>query len=283
MKSKRPPFWTVFATLSFALYAHHAWAWGPVGHRTVGEIAERHLAPEAKRALRALMGDESLAEASTWADEMRSDPAWKKANPWHYVNTAENEAYLDSKKAEGGDVIRAIVHFEDLLRDAKAPKAERVNAVRFLTHFIGDLHQPLHTGKAKDRGGNDLKVSWFKEETDLHHVWDDSMIDHKRLSFTELTRFIDRDDRAIVKKLQDSIVLDWHAESYALMPKCYEIGEGKLGWGYQFTHWPTVERRLYEAGVRLAGILNSALAPGGPKPLSKAGLELRKKLPLWNL
>lgn len=246
-------------------------AWGPTGHRAVGRIAESHLAPETARAVACLMGAESLAEAATWPDEIRSDPAWKRADPWHYVSIDDGETYETTAKNPGGDVIEAIGRFEAVLRDPAAPRQARIEALRFLVHFVGDVHQPLHVGRRADLGGNLIEVTWFGDKSNLHSVWDSGMIDHDGLSFSELAAFVDHPTRAEIAAWQSGGVLDWARESFGHRAQVYDLGgTSKLSWEYSYRNLPLVKRRLLQAGVRLAGLLDRVFAaPASEAPAAE--------------
>lgn len=238
-----------------------AFAWGSTGHRVVGLIAEHHLSPEAKAATADLLAGDSLARVGFWADEIKSDPAWDKAAPWHYVNLDDDERYENTAKSPKGDVIEAIQRFEAVLRDRGAPRESRVEALKFLVHLVGDVHQPFHVGRGSDRGGNSVLVTWFDEVSNLHSVWDSGMIESTGLSYTELADFIDRSTPTEVNALQSSDVFEWARESQALRPTVYAIGDARLGYTYSYRMMPIVERRLREAGLRLAGLLNRVFSP----------------------
>lgn len=248
------------ATLVLLFVPALAFSWGKTGHRVVGQIAENHLSSKAARAVRDLLGPDSLAEVSNWADEIRSDPSWKRADPWHYVNIPDNQTYDTMEKNPAGDVIVALKRFEATLRNPAAPKEERVQALKFMVHMIGDLHQPLHAGKRDDLGGNRVSVHWFRnvEATNLHAVWDDLLIEQEKLSFTEWTRFLDHPTPAELKEWQGSNSVVWMEESFKLRDKCYDFKpELPLSYDYVYKSMPIVKQRLLQAGVRLAGTLNS--------------------------
>lgn len=242
-------------------------AWGATGHRVIGEIAEAHLKPSVTTKVHELLGGESLAEASTFADEMRSVPEWKRADPWHYVTVEDAQEIkvltLPPSEESIADLLQAIGFFEKVLKDSKRPSAKRAEALRLLVHFVGDLHMPLHVGKSEDRGGNSVQVHWFGSPTNLHHVWDDEIIDHTHLSFTEIARFVSRRvTPAMVKTLQSTDFLEWARESKALRSKCYEFDRTsvppQLSWAYFRQSWEIVQQRLVQAGIRLAGLVNRA-------------------------
>jgi len=231
--------------------------WGAIGHRIVGRIAEQHLSAEARQQLQALLGPESLAQVSTWPDEIRADPAWNHASPWHYVSIADDETYETAAKNPAGDVVEAIQRLTGVLRDPQATPQEQVVAVKFLVHFVGDIHQPLHVGRRDDQGGNMIQVQWFGELSNLHKVWDDQLIEAEKLSFSEFAAFLNHPSTAEVAAWQQSTVLDWVREAMHLRPQVYDIGDGQLGYPYRFKQMPTVKERLLHAGVRLAGLLNT--------------------------
>ena len=171
----------LIASILLSGWSLPALAWGPNGHRIVGEIAENHLTDAARKGIAELVGRASLAQISTWADEIKSDPAWRHASPWHYINVPPGQTLDKARRSPRGDVVEAIKRFEGVLRDRGAGRKERVDALRFLVHLVGDVHQPLHAGYGSDRGGNDIRVRWFGESTDLHTVWDEHLVEHQRL------------------------------------------------------------------------------------------------------
>ena len=174
--------------VAFCCFSAGALAWGQTGHRVTGEIAEQYLTPLAQEKIAEIIANESLAEMSTWPDEMRSnpDPFWRKiAGPFHYVTVPEGKTYAEVGPPEKGDSVTALNDFRKILLDDDASLTDKQLALRFIIHIIGDLHQPLHAGNGTDRGGNDVKVRFFGEDSNLHRVWDTNLVDHQKLSFTE--------------------------------------------------------------------------------------------------
>jgi hypothetical protein len=258
-------------TLAVLTFASPALAWGPTGHRAVGRIAERHLGAEAAREVVALLGPERLAYVGTWADDIRSDPAWAKAESWHWVTIQPGQSYAESQKNPAGDILEAIARFERTLADQSGPRLERQQALKWLVHLVGDLHQPMHVGRGDDRGGNEQLVLWFGEPANLHGVWDSGLISRSELSASELAEKVDAATPEEVKAWQASSPLVWADESRAHLDRAYVMGDRRLSWRYLFDHWPTVERRLAQAGIRLAGLLDRVLGP----ERAKAGAWLR--------
>jgi hypothetical protein len=245
--------------LAVGAAAPNAGAWGPTGHRAVGRVAERHLTPQAARVVAELLAPEQLAYVTTWADEIRSEPEWAKGDARHWVTVPDGQTYEGATKNPGGDILEAIARFEKTLGDSSAPKLERARALKWLAHLVGDLHQPLHVGRGDDKGGNDVLVLWFGEPTNLHAVWDAKIIESSVLSFSELADLVDRPTPDELREWQAGGPRDWAAESQQLRGACYELGDRKLSFRYVHDHWPTVQRRVLQAGVRLAGLLNRVL------------------------
>ena len=237
------------------LSSTQAFSWGKNGHRIVGEVAMKNLTKKTKKAIAKIAGkDFDLAKHSTWADEIKSDHSWKHANPWHYVSIPDGKTYFEITKAEGGDAIEACFRFEKVLRDKKASQKDKLEALKFLNHIIGDIHQPLHVGYQHDLGGNKKKVKWFKEKTNLHAVWDTHLIEFEKLSFTEYVRFFDKGfDK---KKLMSGNCVDWAVESQQVRKQAYDYGGDRLSYSYQFKNKDLLNRRLIEGGLRLAYRLN---------------------------
>jgi hypothetical protein len=205
-------------------FSPNAFSWGKTGHRIVGEIAQRNLDSSTLKAIKELAGDDDLSRLSTWPDEIRSDPKMGYTTPWHYVSIPNGKSYFDQKRNKEGDLVEALYRFEDTLRDPKETKEHKLDALRFLIHMTGDLHQPLHVGLAEDRGGNSIRVKWFKTETNLHTVWDEELIDFEKLSFSEYSNYLNHFSKEDKKDLEKGSFIDWAKESQDLRPKVYDFG-----------------------------------------------------------
>ena len=246
----------ILTTIAIAI-SISTFGWGQTGHRAIGKIAENHLTDKAKKALKEIMGHESLAEASTWMDEIRSDKKYNFAKTWHYVTIPEGKDYQSAEHEEKGDIYEAIVRMKGILKNGESTKIQRVEAVRMLAHLVGDMHQPLHVGNGEDRGGNNVKIKWFFDDSNLHRIWDSGIIDEKKLSYSELAEMIDHPIDAN-KEILCSTDLDlWVKEAVSLRPQVYKIGEKDyLSYEYMYDNWGTVKTQLYKSGLRLAQILN---------------------------
>lgn len=249
--------------------ASNASAWGPTGHRTVGRIAEHHLNPRTEREVQALLGTETLPIVSIWADQIRSDSNYDHTHTWHYTSVEDDETYATSSKNPEGDVIEALERMAATLGNPQKPHKERREALMWIVHLVGDIHQPLHVGRADDRGGNEIEVEWFREEQDLHWVWDAGLILRREISFSELAEYLlPRATHEDIDEWQSTGIREWARESHELRPQVYEIGDGYLSWGYLEAQWSTVEHRLLQAGIRLAGLLNEILGQPPKAPAS---------------
>jgi hypothetical protein len=239
-----------------AVYASSAAAWGVTGHRVTGWIADKYLSKTARKNLERILNGQSLAIASTWMDEIRSDSTYDYTADWHWVTIQDNQSYAQSIKNPKGDVIATIERIIADLKSKKLSGKQETEAVKMLIHLIGDVHQPLHVGGGNDRGGNDIKVTWFKTDSNLHRVWDSDMIDDTRLSYTELAESLEKPDAATLSRLQKSGVNDWVTESMSFRKQVYRYGNGKLGYEYAYRNMPLVRDQLLKAGVRIAAVLN---------------------------
>ncbi|MBT7768063.1 MAG: S1/P1 nuclease, partial [Bdellovibrionales bacterium] len=185
------------------------------------------------------------------------DPVWKLANPWHYVNFSQGDKYNAKKRSKKGDVIWALRRFEGEMQDKKIKMEQRQEALKFFIHMFADLHQPLHVGFAADRGGNKIKVKWFKDSANLHSVWDTWMIQYQNLSYTEYTAFLDHFSNKELKEWQQGDYEDFAYESRKLVRKIYQDKHlDKLGYDYNFKYKAIMEQRMRQAGVRMADRLN---------------------------
>lgn len=243
--------------LLFPLLIGQAFAWGQNGHRVVGFVAEKHLSKKAKKQIRKILEGNSLAEVSVWMDDIRSDDAYDHTHDWHWVTVPAGMKYEDTEKNPKGDLIMKIEELVEALKAGNLTAEQEEEYLKFLVHLVGDLHQPMHVGSGDDAGGNAVKVEWFGDRSNLHRVWDSEMIDSKNLSFTEIARFLGEPEKSEIKAWQSSSIRDWAYESRSYLPEAYELPEnGRLGYKYMYEHYDTVEQRLLQAGVRLAGLLN---------------------------
>jgi hypothetical protein len=228
------------------------------GHRAIGVIADKHLTKKAKKQITKLLQGESLAFVSTFGDEIKSDSRYDKFYAWHFVNFPFNSKYEDSERNPKGDIVSGINFCIQILKDKNSSQADKVFYLKFLVHLIGDLHQPLHVGRAEDKGGNDIKVKWHYKKSNLHRVWDSEMIESWNMSYTELASNAIGLGKEQINSYQKGTVMDWTYESQKLAIQVYQSAKmgDNLSYKYSYDHFGTVRSQLQKAGIRLAKVLN---------------------------
>ncbi len=235
-----------------------AFSWGQTGHRAVGEVASFYITKKAQKKINAILEGESIAIASVWMDEIKSDDDYDHTHDWHWVEIPNGMTYSETEKNPNGNIIMTI---ERLILELKAgnlsTKIEKEH-VKMLIHLIGDIHQPCHIGNGEDMGSNQVKVKWFGKNSNLHKVWDSEMIDGKQLSYTELANAVNNTSKEQVKSWQQNPLDVWVAEAIALRPQVYDFrDDNNLRYEYAYKNWDTVQQQLLKAGIRLAGVLNN--------------------------
>lgn len=231
--------------------------WGKNGHRVVGDVAADYLTPEAKKEIKRVLGPTSLAIASTWMDEVRSDPSYDYMQTWHWVTIPDGITYEETKKNPDGDLINALRTAINELKSGSLSAKEEAEKLKIVIHLVGDIHQPLHVGTGEDRGGNDTEVEWFYEDSNLHRVWDSEMIDDTQLSYTEFSKAINHPSQQQINSWQNADIVDWAHEAMDLRDQVYDLPEDReIGYKYQYKNRNLLDRQLLKAGVRLAGVLN---------------------------
>jgi len=253
----------LFVLIAVMYFPLHSIAWGTQGHRICGQIASFYLTPKAKKAIDEILGGESIALASNWADFIKSDPNYAYLSPWHYIDFDKQYTYPEMVAYLNRDTVTdAYTKLNFLIGQLKNKNLaldKKQLYLKMLIHIVEDVHQPMHTAHADDKGGNDFKVSWFSTPTNLHSVWDSQLIDFQQLSYTEYASAIHFCTAAERAKWQADPISEWLFESNQIAEKLYtEIKPGDtLNYRYNFTHIAIVNHQLLKAGVRLAGVLNA--------------------------
>lgn len=251
------------------LVASAASAWGPHGHQVVAEVAARELKPAARAEVERLLGDRAgnaMREAATWADEIRSEERWRHTGSWHYLNFDLGDcSYSAKQNCRGGNcVVAAIEREARTLADRKAGDAKRANALRFVIHFVGDVHQPLHAGLGRDRGGNDVQIRYGRDGNNLHGFWDQDIIRAYRGKLAVMPHADDllaNDGPDGDWHWHDRSPVVWAETSCAIVqrPDFYPA-RGAIDRDYVQRFAPVVDDQLEAAGHRLAAMLNRILA-----------------------
>ena len=242
------------------LNVHDSVAWGPQGHRVVGHIAESHLQPKVKKLILEKFNIKSLADVATWADEARKKR--KEENLWHYTNIAEGQWTYNAARdcPNGSCVTEQIRKFSDILGEPSAPLQQRKDALKYLVHFVGDVHQPLHLGNKKDRGGGTLRFPYKGKVVSLHYLWDGGLINWQGSLLKYATRLNGRVLEDEIFRWNLSTVADWANESRSMALKsAYNVEKKSLSKAYIERGREIIDLRLTQAGVRLAHLLNIIL------------------------
>jgi hypothetical protein len=249
--------------------AQSAVAWGPLGHRASAQLAESLLQPRARALVRELLEEgESLADASTWADE--NSRQIRGSSSWHFVNVPVSSPGYDPRDCRPqGCVVSKIAEFRAVLVDSGAPRGRRRMALRFLIHLVQDLHQPMHVADRNDRGGNDLQLRYGRyDNTNLHQVWDSGLISRAYHNETILLRRLQELARQPeARRWPGGRVEDWADESLEVGRRAYLVpgthailrSGDSLGHAYETENTPLAVDRLARSGVRLAFMLNEIL------------------------
>jgi len=272
--SKKRNFLVLKSSLILSLlFSLPAFPWGKTAHRIIGEYAYRKLNPVAKREVNKLIGNGQMPFASIWADEIKSDENWNNARPWHYINIKKGQKIKDIE-IKKSNIIWAMLHFEDVLRSSKYNQKEKAQALKFLIHIYGDFHQPLHLAYFKDRGGTKKEVNFFGKKTNLHHLWDEEMIDFQKLSFTEWANSLGKISAQEEFAFKSGSILDWAEGIRSNLDSIYDFPK-QIRYKYLYKHKVLLNKLLKQAGYRLAYTLNRAFLR---KPVNRENKLIRKKI-----
>ncbi|GAB2298718.1 Endonuclease 4 [Dionaea muscipula] len=266
-------------------------SWGQHGHYATCKIAEAYLSEDAVVAVKQLLPKSAggeLAAVCSWPDEIRFHYRW--SGPLHYIDTPDFRCQYDysrdchdSSGNEGRCVTGAIYNYTQQLvsgyqNNTFKSKYNLTEALMFLAHFIGDVHQPLHVGFTSDEGGNTIRLHWFRQKCNLHHVWDTSIIDTalKRFYSSDLSYMIQAIQRNITDSWSDNLIPwevctlnrtacpDPYASESISLACSYAYKNATPGStlddGYFLSRLPVVEKRLAQGGIRLAATLNRIFA-----------------------
>ena len=263
-------------------------AWGPIGHAVVADIATQQLSPAAQVQIHTLLAVDNatqLDEVASWPDAIRDDQP--RTGAWHYVDiplAADRYVSLRDCPAERC-IVKALTRFTAVLGNASASTADRLRALKFVVHFVGDIHQPLHTADDDDHGGNTVTLRYFGRRTNLHQVWDSRIIErglglklHPNFQFDHATvrrrALALLADTTVAERQRwtagvengsiSNAVVAWANESHRLAQSAAYgdlLSERRGNWAsrYQAAAWPVAKEQLQRAGVRLGALLNATL------------------------
>lgn len=246
-------------------------SWGFKGHKVVASIAFKHLNDKAKAMMATYLNGQDLGEVASWADEVRREPAYRSTASWHFVNVplGLNYEQFSSTVAQQTtpNLYTAILKCEKTLIDSSTNNDQRSEALKFFIHLVGDAHQPMHVSRAEDKGGNTIQMRFNNRGTNLHSLWDSGLIDKEGLNDDEMVKEYDKATPTEIKKWQHDLPMVWLWESYQISTELYKQADKDKHLEDQDAykgHLEMIHRRIDQAGIRLAGLLN-VIADGGIK------------------
>lgn len=238
-------------------------AYDKTGHRIVAQIATNNLTSKARNEIEKVLGRNGLVNYANWPDEIKSNPAYNYTSKWHYYDldkdftAQELDVEYQNALSSKNNLLFAI----DSLTTALKKNKKDSLALRFLTHLIGDLHQPLHVGRTSDLGGNRIRIKWFNDSINLHMLWDTYMINIEQMSYSEYATYLSDAGNFKQLKAESTDVKSAFKRSYFLSRKVYNYPyDGKNAYGYYFNFSTDVKEELTRGGCLLANILNSIYA-----------------------
>jgi hypothetical protein len=272
---------TIFVALlaMTGLLAAPAWGWSELGHRIVGDLAELQLEPATRDAVHALLEGErepNLGGVAAWADALRrEDPQrFRISQRWHFINASGGGCRFDERRdCPGGDCITAAINAQRrILADPSLPRGQRRDALKFIVHFVGDVHQPLHAGPREDRGGNGYQVTITPDAqaqgrrnarpvgTNMHTLWDSQVLQSAGLTRRQYVAQLREREPVRAGAVDDNAPLRWARESCELVEArgLYPDGHA-VDAAWVAGHRALAEERLLLAAARLAALLESAL------------------------
>ena len=258
---------SLFVLLALLSISFESMAWGGFGHRSIAELAERNLTPEAKANIEKYTNGTPLADYSVWMDQVRKEaPEYAHATRgWHasIVNTeCQTSQEIRDKYRQGRDAVTGILEFEkEFSNREKMSNEEVMFAIKCIVHMVADMHCPAHVRFTDFENQGKFPIKFYGKNTTLHKVWDTSVLTryHKGWSYKEYAQKLDNLSKGKVKRVTSGWVEDWLEESGRMVrPIIYDVNEGDalddefMSWAY-----PLAESQAQKAGYRLAKVLNT--------------------------
>lgn len=233
------------------------WGWGLIGHRVIGELAQKKMSPITRKNVDAVLKHANVAMVANWGDFVRSDDKYKDQDVWHYKDIAANMSREDfNKEAVTKNNGELIFRVQELIAKLKKDPNNEDN-LKMLIHLIGDMHMPLHMGRPDDKGGNSVRLTWQGRNISIHALWDEALIEFQKLSYTEYADHLFRTRVVKVNPFQPDSVLNWAWGTYQTAQKVYDSApEAENQYKYNYKYIGLVEDRLAQAGAHLASVLN---------------------------
>lgn len=249
-------------------------AWAAFGHRLVALLAQEQLSDSTRTEVDLLLAQQSGADLGTiaaWPDEIRQRPGYERTGPFHYVNIKDAGCkYVATRDCpDGVCIVAALPRYLQTLGDRSQPSLLRLEALKFVVHLVGDVHQPLHAANRDDRGGNEFQINLNGEATNLHAVWDYHLLRSTDLGMSAYRRRL-RPRVAASSSIESLGVAEWAQASCALIDhqSMYPRRPGKLPAAYLDQQRPLAEQQIALAAARLAAVLTQTLGTKEPADVS---------------
>jgi hypothetical protein len=273
------------AALLLCMTTPRTWAWGREGHRLTALVAENYLTPETQAAIKDLLGKDSIADIASWADDYRSQHP--ETGKWHYTDTPSSAATYDRDRdcpVSAADpaspwrdcVVDRINYFEMRLADKSLPREDRIVALKYIVHLIGDIHQPFHV-LGDDRGGNNVTITFMGStqcgnyKCNLHGTWDDEMIEHHDMNEKKYTAFLLSDiSEHHWEDLAGGTPVQWANVSHKYAVNALAPNGALITKAYYTEEITVIDSQLALGGLRLARVLNTILSGQHVPPMTPA-------------
>ncbi len=249
----------LFILLATVSFANAVFAYDVVGHRIVADVAYRNLTEQARQKVDKVLGKRGIIYTSSWADEIKSDQSYEYSYAWHYQNLkagmgdTDLQLLLDKPASEGEHLFLAI---QNMIGRLKKDKNDQ-EALKFLVHLTGDLHQPLHLGHPEDLGGNKIMFQWFGRQMNIHQIWDGQLIDSRKMSSSEYAQYLEDKFEKQKNEIKIYTIFDSVKASYILANSIYNYDMSDTNsYHYMYRYMNDLDRMLYRGGIQLANILN---------------------------
>lgn len=240
-----------YLLVCLAFSTFEAKAWGLLGQQVTVQVAEKYLSSQARQEIDRLLNGKRLSDLASWADQVRRSPEWVYTGNWHYINVPDSFKYVPS------DIVGAIQLSRENL-STELEDGQRLIWLKFLIHFMGDIHQPLHVGRPEDRGGNSTKVKFRGKIVNLHSLWDGILLNERKLDVGAFVKRLVSQERPtgeLSKSFDPALVVE---ENFKQRGFVYSFSQDEIDENYATKAMEIVDERLWTGGIRLASALNEA-------------------------
>ncbi len=239
--------------LTFYMIPAKSFAWGFKGHGLVAEVAFHFLEDSVQAKVKKYLGGLSIEEAASWMDDSRSNSYFDYMKPWHYLDIDKGQVYHATEERNVLNVLYSAVN--DLKKMDELRKKDIKRDMYIIFHLVGDMHQPLHTGYAIDKGGNTIDVHAQNFSSNLHSAWDTQIIETEGISLEKCLALYPTYSPAKIDSINKINIMGWMLQSRSFLDQVYNFKDGNLDRAYVDSAVITIENQILQGGMRLASIL----------------------------